>query len=50
MSLPGLPMVRTRTRFAGREDEGIWQTLPGAGESEVLIPQMIEVELWNGRR
>ena len=28
--------------------EGIWQSLPGAGESEVLIPNMIEVERWAG--
>ncbi|MEV6671809.1 hypothetical protein [Streptomyces sp. NPDC051162] len=28
--------------------EGIWQSLPGAGESEVLIPNMIEVEPWAG--
>ena len=26
--------------------EGVWQSLPGAGESEVLIPNMIEVERW----
>lgn len=28
--------------------EGIWQSLPGSGENEVLIPNMIEVELWAG--
>ncbi|MFJ9482577.1 hypothetical protein ACIRRI_47770 [Streptomyces mirabilis] len=28
--------------------EGIWQSLPGAGESEVLIPNMIKVEPWAG--
>jgi hypothetical protein len=28
--------------------EGIWQSLLGAGESEVLIPNMIEVEPWTG--
>lgn len=28
--------------------EGIWQSLPGSGESEVLIPNMIEVEPWAG--
>ncbi|MHC3818339.1 putative T7SS-secreted protein [Streptomyces sp. DT9] len=28
--------------------EGIWQSLPGAGESEVLIPNMIKVEPWPG--
>ncbi|WP_327349392.1 DUF6531 domain-containing protein [Streptomyces sp. NBC_01321] len=28
--------------------EGFWQTLPGAGESEVLIPHMIKVEPWAG--
>ncbi|MFE7106288.1 hypothetical protein ACFU98_11970 [Streptomyces sp. NPDC057575] len=28
--------------------EGIWQSLPGAGESEVLIPSMIKVEPWVG--
>ncbi|MET7972910.1 hypothetical protein ABZW44_07435 [Streptomyces mirabilis] len=28
--------------------EGIWQSLPGAGESEVLIPNVIKVEPWAG--
>ncbi len=28
--------------------EGIWQSLPGARESEVLIPNMIKVEPWAG--
>lgn len=28
--------------------EGIRQSLPGAGESEVLIPNMIEAEPWTG--
>lgn len=28
--------------------EGIWQSLPGSGESEVLIPDMIKVDPWTG--
>ncbi len=28
--------------------EGIWQTLGTSGESEVLIPHMIEVKPWVG--
>ncbi|MGD9482220.1 hypothetical protein WDH52_02995 [Streptomyces sp. TRM70308] len=27
--------------------EGVWQTLPDSTESEVLIPHMIEAELWD---
>jgi RHS repeat-associated protein len=50
--------INVAKRFAGpngtiysatiKRSEGIWQTLPGAGESEVLIRHMIRVTPWGG--